>query len=86
MGNAPLALNVLEDEKMAERISGYRELTEEEIAGINNIKRVAELVGGLVQECRDWEGLDQRWVSEGATDLQKGFMSLTRSIAKPDSF
>jgi hypothetical protein len=86
VGNAPLALTVQEDEKMAEKIAGYRELTEEEIEGINNIKRVANLVGELVQECREWEGLDQRWVSVGATDLQKGFMALTRSIAKPDSF
>lgn len=30
--------------------------------------------------------LDQRWVSEGKTDLQKGFMSLVRSIANPTSF
>lgn len=71
---------------MTEKILGYRELSQEEIAGINNIKRVAELVGELVHECRDWQGLDQRWVSEAQTDLQKGFMSLVRAVAQPETF
>ena len=71
---------------MAEKIAGYRELNDEEIDGINNIKRVASLVGELVNECREWEGLDQRWVSIGATDLQKGFMALTRAVAQPENF
>lgn len=30
--------------------------------------------------------LDQRWISIGATDLQRGFMSVIRGIAKPTSF
>lgn len=30
--------------------------------------------------------LDQRWISLGATDLQRGFMALTRGIAQPTSF
>jgi len=30
--------------------------------------------------------LDQRWVSIGATDLQRGFMSVIRAIAQPTTF
>lgn len=30
--------------------------------------------------------IDQRWVSIGATDLQTGFMALTRGIAQPTTF
>lgn len=30
--------------------------------------------------------LDQRWISLGATDLQRGFMALTRGIAQPTGF
>jgi hypothetical protein len=30
--------------------------------------------------------LDQRWVSLGATDLQRGFMELIRGIAQPTTF
>lgn len=68
-------------------IIGYRELSDQEIAGLNNVKTVANLVGELIQECRDaGEELDQRWVSIAQTQLQQGFMALNRSIAKPESF
>lgn len=30
--------------------------------------------------------LDQRWISIGATDLQRGFMSVVRGIAQPTTF
>lgn len=30
--------------------------------------------------------LDQRWISIGATDLQRGFMSVIRGIAQPTTF
>lgn len=30
--------------------------------------------------------IDQRWVSIGATDLQRGFMAITRGIAQPSTF
>jgi hypothetical protein len=35
-----------------------------------------------------WFGstIDQRWVSMGATDLQTGFMALTRAVAQPTTF
>jgi hypothetical protein len=32
------------------------------------------------------EGIDQRWLSIGITDLQKGFMSVIRSIIRPTTF
>jgi hypothetical protein len=40
----------------------------------------------LVQKLEDSEETDKRWVALGRTDLQKGLMSLTRSIAKPEFF
>lgn len=30
--------------------------------------------------------LDQRWISIGATDLQRGFMAVIRGIARPTTF
>lgn len=69
------------------KITGYRELTEEEIERMNRIKRVAEDVGRLTSDLRNLgDAIDQRWVSIGVTDLQKGFMALTRAIAQPESF
>lgn len=67
-------------------IKGYRNLTEEEIALMNKTKTLAEEVGALVEELQGMNGLDQRWVSIGMTDLQKGFMSLIRGIAQPTTF
>lgn len=69
-----------------QHIKGYRDLTQAEIDVMNAIKVKAEEVGALVASLRATSGPDQRWVSEGATDLQKGFMSLVRAIAKPTSF
>ena len=37
-------------------------------------------------QLRAQDGLDQRWVSIGATELQQGLMALTRAIAKPTFF
>jgi len=68
-------------------IKGYRVLSDEEIALMNEVKSVAEQVGQLVTKLREPAlGLDGRWVSIGATDLQTGFMALVRSIAKPTTF
>lgn len=68
------------------RITGYRELNSEEIALMNDVKNVGEELGTLVDRLRTLPDLDQRWVSIGATDLQKGLMALVRAVAKPDSF
>ena len=43
-------------------------------------------LGELVAKLRAIEGLDQRWVSIGATDLQTGLMALTRGVAQPTTF
>ena len=68
------------------RIKGYRELTEDEIAIMNDIKETGETLGRLVDGMRAGKDLDQRWVSIGATDLQTGLMALTRAVARPESF
>lgn len=68
------------------KIKGYRELNETEIAHMNEVKVVGKILGDLVERIKGIEGVDQRWVSIGATDLQKGLMALTRSIAKPEFF
>lgn len=73
-------------ENQHQHIKGYRDLSEEEIAAMNEVKALGEQAGALVAKLRGQEGLDQRWVSIGATDLQTGFMALVRSIAKPTTF
>ena len=68
------------------QIKGYRELSQEEIDLMNQIKQKGAELGQLVQALRTTEGLDQRWISIGATDLQTGLMALTRGVAKPTFF
>lgn len=73
-------------ENQHRKIKGYRELSQAEIDLMNKIKTMGVELGALVEEVRGTEGVDQRWASIGATDLQTGLMALTRSVAKPDFF
>lgn len=53
---------------------------------MNEVKEQGALLGELVAKLKANPVLDQRWIATGATDLQKGLMSLTRGITKPDFF
>lgn len=68
------------------KITGYRQLNEAEAALMNEIKARGVELGQLVDKLRKTEGIDQRWASVGATDLQTGLMALTRSVAKQTTF
>ena len=68
------------------KITGYRQLNEAEAALMNEIKARGVELGALVEKLRATAGLDQRWVSIGATDLQTGLMALTRGVAQPTTF
>lgn len=67
-------------------IKGYRELNQDEIDTINDIKRTANEVGEIIDGMAGWAEADQRWLAIAKTDLQKGFMSLVRAVAKPEGF
>lgn len=73
-------------ENQHRKISGYRELSQEEIDLMNEIKAKGIELGGLIEKLRAANEIDQRWVSIGATDLQTGLMALTRSVARPTFF
>ena len=73
-------------ENQHRQIKGYRELSQEEIDAMNEIKAKGAELGELIAKLRANPGLDQRWVSIGATDLQTGLMALTRSVAQPTFF
>jgi phosphoenolpyruvate-protein kinase (PTS system EI component) len=73
-------------ENQHRQIKGYRELSQEEIDAMNEIKAKGVELGAMVERLRSLDGLDQRWISIGATDLQRGLMALTRGVAKPTTF
>ena len=75
------------------KITGYRQLSETEVALMNEGKALAEQCGAYIAKLRDPKTggdalvvLDQRWISMGASDLQVGFMKLIRGIAQPTTF
>ena len=75
-------------------IKGYRDLSAEEIALMNEAKDLAERVGQLVErvyKLPDEEPLNEatdpgRACSIARTELQTGFMWLIRSIARSTTF
>lgn len=68
------------------KVTGYRQLSEAEVQLMNEGKALAVQCGEYIAKLRATEGLDQRWVSIGATDLQTGFMAAIRGIAQPTTF
>jgi aspartokinase len=71
------------------KITGYHQLSEAEAALMNEITAHGESLGALVAKLRkllETEGLDGRWISIGATDLQTGLMALKRAVAQPTTF
>ena len=68
------------------KVTGSRQLNETEAALMNEIKAHGAALGELVAKLRATDGLDQRWISIGATDLQTGTMALVRAVAQPTTF
>ena len=85
------------------KVTGYRQLSETEVALMNEGKALAEQCGAYIAKLRahprahprghnaptepgQLPTLDQRWVSIGATDIQRGFMAVIRGIVQPTTF
>lgn len=65
------------------KISGYRDLSEEEIAAMNKWKALEREV---LQALNDPPPhTDPRWLAIGRTHIEQGFMAAIRAIAKPNS-
>lgn len=72
------------------KIKGYRELSQEEINLMNQIKDFGPKLKALIDSLQDKDlqvpTVDKRWIAIGRTHLQEGLMALTRAVAKPDFF
>ncbi len=76
------------------KVTGYRQLSEAEVALMNEGKALAEQCGAFIAKLRSGASeyqdpplvLDQRWISIGATQLQQGWMAVIRGIAQPTTF
>ena len=68
-----------------QKIKGYRDLSQTEIDLMNECKELAIKTGELCAKLEKTP-VDQRWLAIAKTELQKSFMFLIRSIAKPETF
>lgn len=65
------------------KISGYRELSQEEINTMNDCKQLEATLASLTKRVKALPEVDQRAAALAVTNFQQGFMWLVRSIAKP---
>lgn len=65
-------------------IKGYRELGEQELVMINEIKDGEAAVGELWRSVQSTDAVDRRWLAVAKTHFQEGFTALVRSIAQPE--
>lgn len=84
------------------KIKGYRELSQEEIDLMNEVKEEGVRLKALIEKVAKYnydhaitsdeagflvrESEAQRWVAMAKTELQTGMMFLTRAVAKPMFF
>lgn len=73
-------------ENQHRKITGYRELNQEEIDLMNGVKSIGVLLGELVHKVQAESSTDIRWAVQAQMTLQTGMMQLTRSIAQPTTF
>ena len=62
-------------ENQHQKIKGYRDLTQEEIDLMNEVKQKGVELGELFEKLEALQDLDKRWLAIGKTDLQKGLMA-----------
>ena len=84
-------------ENQHRKIKGYRELTQEEIDLMNEIKQKGIELGDLFARLQEYDGAhcdeeinaeseSYTWLITGKTHLQQGLMAWTRAVAKPEFF
>ena len=68
-----------------EKIKGYRDLTQEEIDLMNEVKVKGAELGEIIEKL-DGMDMDKRWLEIGKNNIQQGLMAVTRAITKPNFF
>lgn len=66
-------------------IKGYRELTQDDVDRINDVKDMEIAVGLFWQVVTSEQPCDKRWAAIARTHFEEGFSALVRSIAQPES-
>lgn len=68
------------------QIQGYRDLTQDELDQMNEIKKMETTVAQLWNSINHTnEEVDARWMRIAKTHLEQGFSAFVRAIAQPES-
>lgn len=68
------------------KITGYRDLTQDEIDLMNEGKALAEKCGELIAKLEAHADTDKDAVLQAKVNLKQGFMWAVRGIARPTTF
>jgi hypothetical protein len=71
-------------ENQHKKITGYRDLSAEEIAAMNGIKDLEAQFNGMIEFLKAIPGVDQRQVALAATHGEDAFMHAVRAVAQPE--
>ena len=66
------------------KISGYRDLSQDEIDNMNAVKKMEAAFNGMIDNMKALPGIDQRQVALAATHGEEAFMHAVRAIARPE--
>ena len=76
---------MLDNNKQAVDIKGYRVLTQDEKDRMNQLKELEQRVLEILQDCLyNVPDINQRSLALGKTNIQTGFMWAIRAIARPN--
>ena len=73
-------------ENQHQKIKGYRDLTQEEIDLMNEVKEKGAELGAIIEKLDNIPEIDKNWLVTGKLGVQQGLMAVTRSITRPDFF
>ena len=73
-------------ENQHQKIKGYRDLTQEEIDLMNEVKTKGAELGAIIEKLDNIPEIDKNWLVTGKLGVQQGLMAIVRAITKPDFF
>lgn len=73
-------------ENQHQKIKGYRDLTQEEIDLMNEVKEKGAELGVLIEKLDGIAEIDKNWLATGKLGVQQGLMAIVRAITKPNFF
>lgn len=73
-------------ENQHKKITGYRDLSQQEIDLMNGLKALGNQIGEMLDEMALDASLDQRSVAIAKTNIQTGMMFAIRAVAQPTTF